>query len=250
MIIYPAIDIIDGEAVRLTRGDFGSKKKYSGNPVETALLWKEKGAHWLHIVDLDGAKYGICKNLQIAAQIKEKTGLKVEYGGGIRDMQTLKEVLSTGIDRAILGTRVLEDNALLKESVLMFGNRLIVSLDFSSSGVIYKNGWQKETKLNIFDFAAGLKSEGISEIIITNISRDGTLSGPDIGLIEKVLQKSGLNLIIAGGITTVDDIKKLKDLNKPAITGVIIGKALYEETITLEEAIKTAAATITTKTAV
>ncbi len=122
----------------------------------------------------------------------------------------------------------------------MFGNRLIVSVDFSSTGIIYKDGWQKETGLNIFDFAAGLKSEGISEIIITNISRDGTLSGPDIGLIEKVLQKSGLNLIIAGGITTVDDIKKLKDLKNPAITGVIIGKALYEGTISLEEALMAA----------
>jgi phosphoribosylformimino-5-aminoimidazole carboxamide ribotide isomerase len=240
MIILPAIDIIDGEAVRLTRGDFESKKKYSGNPVEKAMMWKEKGAQWLHIVDLDGAKYGICKNLQIAAQIKEKTGLKVEYGGGIRDMQILKEVLNTGIDRAILGTRALEDRALLKEANSMFGNRLIVSVDFSATGIIYKDGWQKETELNIFDYAASLKSEGISEIIITNISRDGTLSGPDIGLIEKVLQKSGLNLIIAGGITTVDDIKKLKDLKNPAITGVIIGKALYEETISLEEAIQAA----------
>jgi phosphoribosylformimino-5-aminoimidazole carboxamide ribotide isomerase len=237
MIILPAIDIIDGEAVRLTRGDFESKKKYSGNPVETALIWKEKGAQWLHIVDLDGAKYGKCKNLQIAVQIKEKTGLKVEYGGGIRDMQMLKEVLSTGLDRAILGTKVLEDRDLLRKANSMFGNRLIVSLDFSSSGIIYKDGWQKETELNIFEHAASLKSEGISEIIITNISRDGTLSGPDIGLIEKVLQKSRLNLIIAGGITTADDIRKLKDLNNPAITGVIIGKALYEGTISLEEAI-------------
>lgn len=237
MIIFPAIDIINGEAVRLTRGDFESKKKYSGDPVKTALIWKEKGAQWLHIVDLDGAKYGVCKNLQTAAKIKEKSGLKVEYGGGIRDMQMLKEVLNTGIDRAILGTRVLEDSALLKEAGLMFGNRLIVSLDFSAKGIIYKDGWQKETQLNIFDHAASLKSEGIREIIITNISRDGTLSGPDIGLIEKVLQKSGLNLIIAGGITTVDDIKKLKDLNNPAITGIIIGKALYEGTISLEEAL-------------
>lgn len=240
MIIFPAIDIIDGEAVRLTRGDFGSKKKYSGNPVKTALMWKEKGAQWLHIVDLDGAKCGVCKNLQIAAEIKEKTGLKVEYGGGIRDIQILREVLSTGIDRAILGTRALEDNVLLKESVLAFGDRLIVSVDFLSTGIIYKDGWQKETGLNIFDFAAGLKSEGISEIIITNISRDGTLSGPDIGLIEKVLQKSGLSLIIAGGITTVEDIKKLKGLKNPAITGVIIGKALYEGTVSLEEALKAA----------
>ncbi len=240
MIIFPAIDIIDGECVRLTRGDFDSKKKYSGNPVETAMMWKEKGAQWLHIVDLDGAKYGACKNLHIAAEIKEKTRLKVEYGGGIRDMQTLKEVFTTGIDRAILGTRALEDRVLLREAVLMFGNRLIVSIDFSATGIIYKDGWQKETGLNIFDFAAGLKSEGINEIIITNISRDGTLLGPDIGLIEKVLQKSGLNLIIAGGITTVDDIKKLKGLKNPAITGVIIGKALYEGTVSLEEALKAA----------
>jgi phosphoribosylformimino-5-aminoimidazole carboxamide ribotide isomerase len=237
MIILPAIDIIDGEAVRLTKGDFESKKKYSGDPVKTALMWQEKGAKWLHIVDLDGAKYGTCRNLQIAARIKEKTGLKVEYGGGIRDMQTLKEVLGTGIDRAILGTRALEDKALLNDAQSLFGERLIVSVDFSSSGIIYKDGWQKETQLNIFDFAAGLKSDGINEIIITNISRDGTLSGPDIGLIERVLQKSGLNLIIAGGITTVDDVRKLKDLNNPAITGVIIGKALYEGTISLEEAL-------------
>jgi phosphoribosylformimino-5-aminoimidazole carboxamide ribotide isomerase len=240
MIILPAIDIIDGECVRLTKGDFESKKKYSGNPVETALIWKEKGAQWLHIVDLDGAKYGICKNLRLAAQIKEKSGLKVEYGGGIRDIRVLQEVLDTGIDRAILGTRVLEDRVLLNEARELFANRLIVSVDFSSSGIIYKDGWQKETELNIFDFSAGLKSDGINEIIITNISRDGTLSGPDIGLIEKVLKKSGLNLIIAGGITTVNDIKKLKDLKNPAITGVIIGKALYEGTISLEEALTTA----------
>jgi phosphoribosylformimino-5-aminoimidazole carboxamide ribotide isomerase len=237
MIIFPAIDIIKGETVRLTRGDFDSRKRYSSDPVKTALVWKEKGAQWLHIVDLDGAKYGFCKNLRIAEEIKEKTGLKVEYGGGIRDMQILKEVLNNGIDRAILGTKVLEDSVLLKKATSMFGNRLIVSLDFSSTGKIYKDGWQKETQLNIFDHAATLKSEGISEIIITDISRDGTLSGPDIGLIEEVLQKSGLNLIIAGGVTTVDDIKKLKDLKNPAITGVIIGKALYEGTISLEEAL-------------
>jgi phosphoribosylformimino-5-aminoimidazole carboxamide ribotide isomerase len=237
MIIFPAIDIINGEAVRLTRGDFESKKKYSGDPVKTAMIWKEKGAQWLHIVDLDGAKYGICKNLQIAAKIKEKTGLKVEYGGGIRNTQMLKKVLNTGIDRAILGTKVLEDSALLKEAGLEFGNRVIVSLDFSKTGTIYKDGWQKETRLNIFDQAASLKSEGISEIIITDISRDGTLEGPDISLIEKVLKISCLNLIIAGGITTIDDIKKLKCLNDPAITGVIIGKALYEGMISLEEAL-------------
>lgn len=240
MIVLPAIDIIDGECVRLTRGDFESKKKYSADPVETALIWQQKGAEWLHIVDLDGAKYGVCKNLQIAAQIKEKTGLKVEYGGGIRDMQMLKEVLNTGIDRAILGTKALEDGDLLKKAIAMFGNRLIVSIDFSASGIIYKDGWQTKTALNIFDHAAILKSEGISEIIITDISRDGMLSGPDIGIIEKVLKKSGLNLIIAGGITTADDIKKLKDLNNPAITGVIIGKALYEGTISLEEALRIA----------
>jgi phosphoribosylformimino-5-aminoimidazole carboxamide ribotide isomerase len=237
MIIFPAIDIINGEAVRLTRGDFESKKIYSGDPVKTALIWKEKGAQWLHIVDLDGAKDGICKNLQTAAKIKEKTGLKVEYGGGIRNIQMLKKVLNTGIDRAILGTKVLEDKSLLKEAGPMFGKRLIASLDFSSTGIIYKDGWQKETQLNIFDQAASLKSEGISEIIITDISRDGTLAGPDISLIEKVLKISCLNLIIAGGITTVNDIKTLKGLNNPAITGVIIGKALYEGTLSLEEAL-------------
>lgn len=240
MIIYPAIDIIEGQCVRLTRGDFGRKKKYFDDPLAVALRWKEKGASWIHVIDLDGARTGRVSNLSLAEKIREKTGVKVQYGGGVRDLETMEKVLSAGIDRVILGTRAIEDRNFLEAGFKMFGNRMIISLDFGKDGTIYKNGWQERTSKNIFDFTGELEKLGMEEVIVTDIERDGMLAGIDTDRLEKILAGTSIHFIIAGGISSVDDIKELKDLEHSGISGVIAGKALYEgkTPMDLAEAIK------------
>lgn len=238
MLVIPAIDIIDGACVRLTKGDYNLKKKYFNNPLDAAVNFKACGASWLHIVDLDGAKAGILKNLEVAKKIKEKTGLKIEYGGGIRDIEILKEVINSKIEIAIIGTKALEDKVFLEDLLKNFKNNFIISLDFDSDGAIYKHGWQQKTQFNIFSLLPRLQNYEIEEIIITNISKDGTLEGIDLTLIERVLKISAIKVIIAGGISSIADLKNLKKLEKNGVSGVIIGKALYEGRIDLAMAIK------------
>jgi len=238
MLVIPAIDIIDGACVRLTKGDYSKKKKYLDNPLDAAENFKASGAGWLHIVDLDGAKTGNPRNLKIAKKIKEKTDLKIEYGGGIRDIEILREVTNSKIDRAVIGTKALEDKIFLESLLKNFKNRFILSLDFDNDGTIFKHGWQQKTQLNIFSLLPVLQNYGIEEIIITNISRDGTLEGIDLALIERVLKISWVRLIIAGGVSGMEDLKRIKNLEKEGISGVIIGKALYEGRIDLVEAIR------------
>src|SRR4030042_3019773 len=239
MLIIPAIDIIEGKCVRLTRGDYSLKKKYHDNPVEIAEIWKNQGATWLHIVDLDGAKTGAVRNLKIAIEIKKKLDLKVQYGGGIRDIDTLKSVIESGIDRAVLGTKVIEDKNFLNVVLRQYLSKAILSLDYDRSGIIYKNGWQKATAVNVMGFATELENFGINEIIVTDISKDGTLESPDFKIVKEILKKTSLKLILAGGIFFLEDIKAIKCFEKEGISGVIIGKALYEGIIKLDEAIKT-----------
>ena len=239
MIIFPAIDIIDGQCVRLTRGDFGQKKKYFDDPAKVAHRWKESGAEWIHIIDLDGARTGKISNLSIAAKIKKKLGIKVQYGGGIRDRETVEKVLSEGIDRAILGTRAIEDDDFLRACFDQYGKKIILSLDYGKNGIIYKNGWQKSASISIFDFLNKLEIMEMKEIIVTDIDRDGTMGGTNLDFLKKLLMSSGIDLIIAGGIGNIEDIKKIKKLQEYGISGVIAGKALYEgdEPMDLAEAL-------------
>ncbi len=240
MIIIPAIDIIDGHCVRLTKGDFDSKKKYFDDPLEVAAMWKEKGAGWIHIIDLDGARTGRVINLAIAAEIKKRLKVKVQYGGGIRDDETLGLVLSSGTDRAILGTRAIEDPEFLKESHHKYGDRIILSLDYGRNGKVYKHGWQEESSKKISDFFIGLEELGIKEIIITDITKDGTLEGTNTGFLKDLMSSTSIKFIIAGGIGSLEDIKRLKNIEDMGVSGVIIGKALYEGStpIDLSEAIE------------
>ncbi len=189
MLIIPAIDIIEGKCVRLTRGDYSLKKKYHDNPVEIAEIWKNQGATWLHVVDLDGAKAGVVRNLNIAIEIKKKLDLKVQYGGGIRDIDTLKSVIESGIDRAVLGTKVIEDKNFLDVVLRQYWGKAILSLDYDRSGTIYKNGWQKATAVNVLGFATELENFGINEMIVTDISKDGTLESPDFKIVREILKK-------------------------------------------------------------
>ena len=240
MIIIPAIDIIDGQCVRLTKGDFDSKKKYFDDPLEVAAMWKEKGAKWIHIIDLDGARTGKVVNLAIAAEIRKRLKVKVQYGGGIRDDKTLGLVLSSGIDRAILGTRAIEDPEFLKESYHKYGDRIILSLDYGQDEKVYKYGWQEESSKKISDFFKELEELGIKEIIVTDITKDGTLEGTNTGFLEKLVSSTSIRFIIAGGIGNIEDIRRLKNIENKGVSGVIIGKALYEGAtpIDLSEAIE------------
>ncbi|MCL6087592.1 MAG: 1-(5-phosphoribosyl)-5-[(5-phosphoribosylamino)methylideneamino]imidazole-4-carboxamide isomerase [Actinobacteria bacterium] len=239
MEIIPAIDIIDGACVRLLKGNYDKKTKYSDNPIEVAKKWVSCGAKWIHLVDLDGAREGKPKNLNIALKIKQKFKVRIEYGGGIRDTDSLKSALKAGIDRIIIGTRAIENLNDLMNFYDISKGKIIVSLDFGEDCRILTKGWLSDSQLSLFDFGSKLKSLGFSEIIITDISRDGTLEGINIDIIRNFLDETGLGVYVAGGVADINDIKKLKELEKNGVRGVIIGKALYEGKIDLKEAIKT-----------
>src|SRR5450756_1310695 len=166
MEIIPAIDIIGGACVRLYKGDYDKKVKYFDDPVEVAKRWLDCGAKWIHLIDLDGAKEGYPKNLNIALKIKEKFNVFIEYGGGIRNVNSLIDVMKTGIDRIIIGTKAIEDLSSLKEFYAISKGRIIVSLDFGEDGIVFKEGWFSGSDLNLFDFGKKIKSSGVREVII------------------------------------------------------------------------------------
>ncbi len=240
MIVIPAIDVIDGACVRLTEGRFDTKKKYSYNPVEVAEEWRRQGATWLHVIDLDGARTGKLKNLKVVSQIKREIDVKIQYGGGVRDEESVKKVIEEGVDRVILGTGAIEDANFLEGSITKYKDRVIISLDYGKDGIIFKNGWQSKSGMSIFEITGRLDSLGSGQAIITDISRDGTLKGINLDFIKEILKSSGLKFIIAGGIGSLADIVNLKKIENMGISGVIIGKALYEKDtkISLKQAIR------------
>lgn len=239
MLIIPAIDIKDGCVVRYVQGKF-EKKVYSRDPLKTARHWVKNGAEFLHIVDLDGAFSGVPKNLAILEDIAKNIAVPIEFGGGLRNIQAVKKVLSLGVNRAILGTKAVTDQAFLKKALKKFKERVIVSIDAKEEGLMI-NGWKGASgKKDIFSFAKNLKSLGCREIIYTDTLKDGTLSGPNIKGIKKLLKDSGLKIIASGGISSLDDINKLKCLEKDGLFGLIVGKALYEGKFTLAQALKSA----------
>jgi phosphoribosylformimino-5-aminoimidazole carboxamide ribotide isomerase len=239
MLIIPAIDIKDGCVVRYVQGKF-QKKVYSRDPLKTARHWVKNGAEFLHIVDLDGAFSGRPQNLSILGDIVKSIAVPVEFGGGLRDIQTVRKVLNLGVSRAILGTMAVTDRAFLKKALKEFKERIIVGIDAKKEGLVI-NGWKGDSgKKEIFSFARDLKSLGCRQIIYTDTLKDGTLSGPNIKGIKRLLKESGLRIIASGGVSSLEDINKLKCLEKEGISGVIVGKALYEGRFTLAQALKLA----------
>jgi len=238
MLIIPAIDLKDCSVVRLLRGDFNKKTVYSDNPVEAARHWIEQGAELIHIVDLDGAREGKVRNLPALKDILKETPARVEFGGGVRTIETIEELLQTGVSRVILGTKAAQDKEFLKQAFERFKDKIIVSID-AKNGEVQIQGWEKDhKKLNALTLAADLKELGFRELIYTDISKDGTLEGPNIPGLENLIKNTGMNVIASGGISSLDDIKKLKLLENNGVTGIIIGKALYEGKFTLTEALK------------
>jgi phosphoribosylformimino-5-aminoimidazole carboxamide ribotide isomerase len=237
MLIIPAIDIKDGCVVRFVQGRL-DKKVYSRDPVKTAKHWVKQGAKLIHVVDLDGAFTGVPGNLEALKAIVKTVDVPVNFGGGIRNPKIIEKLLDYGVGRIILGTKAVEDAAFLKKAFKKFKDRILVSIDTKADRVLTK-GWRSSHRnTDILKFARILQGVGFKQVIYTDILKDGTLKGPNIKGIKTLLKETGLSVIASGGISSLGDIRRLKLLEKKGLTGVIIGKALYEGRFTLSEALK------------
>jgi phosphoribosylformimino-5-aminoimidazole carboxamide ribotide isomerase len=233
MRIVPAIDLIDGKCVRLTQGDYGQKKIYNENPLEVAKQFQDAGLQYLHLVDLDGAKAGKVVNWNVVQQITSNTALNVDFGGGIKTDDEMSKLFDLGVKQVNLGSIAVKDRAKVLSWVEKFGaEKIILSADVKNDFIAI-HGWQEKSSLNIFDFINDYIQYGIIYVTCTDISTDGTLEGPNIDLYRKLLVRfPSIRLVASGGVGSLDDVVKLKSI---AVDGVIIGKAIYERNVTLEQ---------------
>jgi phosphoribosylformimino-5-aminoimidazole carboxamide ribotide isomerase len=238
MLIIPAIDLKDGCVVRLVQGNFGEKKVYSKDPVKTARHWVTQGAELLHIVDLDGASTGVPKNLGAVKEIVKDSAVPVQFGGGVREIETIKTLIEAGVFRVVLGTKAAEDRSFLLEAFEKFKERIIVSIDAKDEKVLIKGWLESSSCVSAKALARDLKDIGFTQLIYTDISKDGTLKGPNIKGIKELLKETSMKVISSGGISTLDDIRRLKQLEVEGVAGIIVGKALYEGKFTLKQALK------------
>ena len=235
MKIFPAIDIKDKKCVRLIKGDFDNKTEYEMSPVEQAGKYKDHGFKNLHIVDLDGALTGETVNLDIIQEILTKFDLKIEIGGGVRNFESIKKYTDAGVEKVILGSAAIKDKNFLKEACEKFPNRIALGLD-AKGGYLSVSGWQKNSNQLTLDFLKEVNDYGVSRLIYTDINRDGTKQSPNFEETSKVADISNCPVIISGGVSSLDDIKKAKSLKN--IEGIIVGKAIYDGDIKLEELAK------------
>lgn len=236
MKIFPAIDIIDGKVVRLCKGDYSAVKNYSLTPLEAAESFYEQGAKNLHVVDLDGAKSGKADNAKTIEHIVSKCGMFVEVGGGIRTFEQIKKYLDCGVGRVILGTVAVKDFGFVEKAVARFGESVSVGVD-ALNGKIAVNGWEEVTEIDAIEFCKKLKNIGISNVIYTDISKDGMLDGTNLEVYNVLCQTEYPKITASGGIS---DLNELEILKKICAYGAILGKALYENKIDLKSAIKLA----------
>lgn len=239
MLIIPAIDLQGGCVVRFTQGRF-DKKIYSRDPLKTAKHWVRQGAEYLHVVDLDGAFSGVARNLTQVREIVSNVDVPVEFGGGLRDIAAIKKILQFGVSRVVLGTKAVEDKRFLERVFSLFRERVIISLD-AKDEVLQVKGWRKNAgNIKVLDFAQYLAKKGFEELIYTDTLKDGTLKGPNIKTIKALLKETHLKVIASGGISSLEDVRKLKSFQNLGVSGIIIGKALYEGKFTLPQALKVA----------
>ena len=236
MNIIPAIDLIDGKAVRLQKGDYNKVTVYSEYPEKVAKYFYDCGARYLHVVDLDGAKSGKADNFEVIKKIVNASGLSVEVGGGIRNMEMVKTYVEAGVDRIILGTAAITDPEFLKSAVLAYGDKITVGVDIKD-GMVAIKGWTEISSVSCEDFCRQLEELGVSSVICTDISKDGMMSGTNLELYKNLNKDFNINFVASGGVSTLDDIKALKEMD---LFGAILGKALYTGAIDLKEAIKAA----------
>mgnify|MGYP001272040318 CR=1 FL=1 len=235
MKIFPAIDIKDKKCVRLVKGDFDNKTEYEMSPVEQASKYKDYGFKNLHIVDLDGALTGETVNLDIVKDIVNKFNLKVEIGGGIRNIDSVKKYIDSGVEKVILGSAAIKDKNFLKEACEKFPNKIALGLD-AKDGYLSISGWKENSNQLTLDYLREINNYGVSRLIYTDINRDGMKQSPNFDETSKVADISNFPVIISGGVSSIEDIKKAKDLKN--VEGIIVGKAIYDGDIQLEELVK------------
>jgi phosphoribosylformimino-5-aminoimidazole carboxamide ribotide isomerase len=238
MNLYPAIDLYEGQVVRLEKGDFTKLTVYSSQPSEIALQWLKGGATWLHVVDLEGAKTGVIKNLISLTKIRKAVKCHIEFGGGIRTLSDIDKVLAIGVDRVILGTKAL-DGSFFEQAIARFGSKLAVGLDVRD-GFVQTQGWLEQAQATLEGSLKYFNDFPLETIIYTDIKKDGMLAGPNFEQLEKVLCWSKSRIILSGGIATLEDIKRCREIKAKNFEGPIIGKALYEKKFSLEDAVKIA----------
>ena len=237
MIIFPAIDIKDGVCVRLIKGDFRQITSYENTPIDQATKYLHNGFTNIHIVDLDGAIYGRPVNSILIREIIKKVKLKTQIGGGIRTIEDINRWIELGVDKVVMGTAAVENTELLKTACNKFENKIAVSLDVKD-GLIALSGWKKQTNISATDFIKEIQNFGISRIIYTDIYKDGTKQGPNIKGAIELSSKVKIPLVISGGISSIEDIEKIKSLNNPNIEGVIVGKSIYDGDIQISDLAK------------
>jgi phosphoribosylformimino-5-aminoimidazole carboxamide ribotide isomerase len=234
MKILPAIDIKDKKCVRLVKGDFDNKTEYEMSPVEQAAKYKDHGFKNLHLVDLDGALTGKTVNLSIIQEIVSKFDLKIEIGGGVRNFESIKKYIDAGVEKVILGSAAIKDKNFLKEACEKFPNKIALGLD-AKEGYLSVSGWKENLNLKTLDFLKDVNDCGVSRLIFTDINRDGMKMSPNFDETENVANNSNCPVIISGGVSSINDIKKAKKLGNKNIEGIIVGKAIYDGDIKLDE---------------
>lgn len=236
MKIFPAIDLYDRKAVRLFKGDYNQMTVYSNNPVEIAFDFENKGASYVHLVDLEGAKFGTTPNISVVKEIVDNTSLYCEIGGGIRNIETVDKYLSIGVNRIILGTAAVENETFLKNCINEYGSRIAVGVDIKD-GMVAVKGWVEKSEYNAFSFCEKLQNIGVTNIICTDISKDGAMRGTNLDLYKQLSERFNIEITASGGVSSINDVKALADIN---LYAAIIGKAYYTGAIDLKEAIEVA----------
>ena len=236
MLIYPAIDIFSGKAVRLFKGDYAQMTVYNENPEEVALDFLKSGDTHIHLVDLEGAKSGETPNIETVMSIKKVTGLFCEIGGGIRSMEVIDRYIGAGVDRVILGTAAVTNEGFVEEAVQKYGEKIAVGIDIKD-GLVAIKGWTETSDIDAFKFCEKMQKIGVKTVICTDISKDGAMQGTNHQLYRELSNRFSLNIIASGGVSSIDDIKKLAELE---LYGAIVGKAYYTGAVSLKEAIEVA----------
>ena len=234
MQLYPAIDLKDGKSVRLKQGEFKEITVYCDEPYKVARYFEENGASFIHLVDLDGALEGHSVNEETIKKIVASVNIPCELGGGIRTMEDIERVLSYGVNRVIIGTKAVKDPSFVEEAVKKFGaDKIVVGVD-AKNGMVAIEGWEKVSDKSALSMCLSMKEMGVENIVYTDISKDGMLMGPNVSMTQELTEKTGMNIIASGGVSSMED---LRNLNNAGIKGAIIGKAIYENRVTVKEAV-------------
>lgn len=235
MIIYPAIDIRGGKAVRLVEGDYDRETVFDSDPLDAALRWQAEGGEWIHIVDLDGARDGIRANAATIARIRREVTVPIQLGGGLRTIEDLQEVAELGIDRMVIGSAAVTNPKLVEEAVVLFGDKIAVGLD-ARNGMLATHGWQEQSTVSALEAGQRFVAMGVKHVVFTDIGRDGKLEGPNIAALVDMTSALDASVIASGGVSSLEDIASIR---RTKASGVIVGAALYHKRVTLSEAIQT-----------